>query len=510
MNNQLVKNVVVLGGGTSGWMTATAIQRFMNRVSPGRVRVTVVEGPDGPIGVGEATVPTLLGMLSVLGADEREFMIRSNATFKQGIKFVNWLHDPAQRPSSYFHLFQRPGVVEGMDYGQYWLDAHPDAPPEAYAESVVYQAALCHASRAPKAQNSKQYDGLAGYAYHLDAILFGRYLRDLATRYGAQRVEARVTGANLDERGYIRSLSLEGGHELAGDLFIDCSGFQGYLINQVLGEPFEPWGDHLFCDRAVAMQVPFNPGQKINPFTLSTALSSGWAWEIHLLSRRGTGYVYSSQHISDEDAERELRQYVGPAAEKINARKLHMRVGRCRRFWVKNCVAIGLAGGFLEPLESTSISLIQMGIDKLVHFWPDTHMAPELAAEYNRLSIQEFERIRDFIILHYKATERNDSPMWDYCRNMPIPETLQRKIDLFRVNGRIFRDNEELFAEESWLQVMIGQHIVPRSYDPLVDMLSPDLIARYLGDIEKVIGRCVDIMPLHREFIASHCAAGTG
>jgi tryptophan 7-halogenase len=505
MTDQLVKHVVVMGGGTSGWMAATAVQRFMNRATPGRVQVTVVEGPDGPIGVGEATIPTLRGMLSVLGADEREFMVRTNATFKHGIRFVDWLYDPAQRPSAYFHLFQRPGVVEGMDYGQYWLATHPDAPPEAYAESVVFQAALCHASRSPKGQNSKQYDGLAGYAYHLDAILLGRYLRDLATGYGAKRVEARVVGAKLDERGYIRALSLDTGQELAGDLFVDCSGFQGYLINQILGEPFEPWGKYLFCDRAVAMQVPLTAGQKINPYTLSTAKSAGWIWEIQLSSRRGTGYVYSSHYISDEDAERELRQYLGPAAEGIKARKLEMRVGRSRRFWVKNCVAIGLAGGFLEPLESTGIYLTEMGIKLLFENFPEVEYCEPIADIYNRQMAGLYDETMRFIVLHYCLTQREDTPFWRANKHhQNIPAALQEQLRLWKYRLPCLFDDRgglQFFGHGSQLYILAGMKFPFASGSATRHFVDPRAARGYARYVEDVRRRTLAATPDHTEYI---------
>ena len=505
MSKQLVKRVIIMGGGTSGWMTATAVQRFMNRAAPGRVQVVVVEGPDGPIGVGEATIPTLRGMLSILGADEREFMVRANATFKQGIRFVNWLHDPAQRPSSYFHLFQRPGVVEGMDYGQYWLATHPDAPPEAYAESVVFQAALCHASRAPKGQNSKQYDGLAGYAYHLDAILFGHYLRDLAGRYGAQRVEARVVGANLDDRGFIRSLSLDSGEKLAGDLFVDCSGFQGYLINQVLGEPFEAWGDYLYCDRAVAMQVPFIADQKINPFTLATAMSSGWIWEIQLATRRGIGYVYSSRYISDEDAERELRRYIGPSAENVKARKLEMRVGRCRRFWVRNCVAIGLAGGFLEPLESTGIYLTEMGIKLLFENFPEVEYSEPLADTYNRQMAGLYDETMRFIVLHYCLTQREDTPFWranKYHQN--VPAVLQEQLALWKYRLPCLFDDRgglQFFGHGSQLYILAGMKFPFESGCATKHFIDPRAARGYARYVDDVRRKTLSATPDHTEYI---------
>lgn len=505
MTGQLVKRIVVLGGGTSGWMAACALQRFLNRAAPGRTSVTVIEGPDGPIGVGEATIPTLRGMLSILGANEHEFMVRANATFKHGIKFVNWLHDPARQPSHYFHLFQRPGAVEGMDYGQYWLATHPDSPPEAYAESVVYQAALCHESRAAKARNSPQYDGVAGYAYHLDAILFGRYLRDLATSAGAQRIEARVVDAKLDERGFIRSLVLEDGRDVPGDLFVDCSGFRGYLINQVLGEPFEPWGDYLYCDRAVAMQVPFSPGHKINSYTTATAMSSGWIWEIHLAARKGIGYVYSSRHISDEDAERELRGYIGPDADPLSARKLDMRVGRCRRSWVKNCVAMGLAGGFLEPLESTGIYLTEMGIKLLFENFPEVEFAESLAKTYNRQMAGLYDETMRFIVLHYCLTRREDTPFWQANKHhQNIPDILRDQLDLWKHRLPSFFDDRgglQFFGYGSQLYILAGMQFPFQSATSTPHFIDPRAAAGYARHVDEVRRKSLAAAPDHTEYV---------
>jgi tryptophan halogenase len=500
-----VRRVAILGGGTSGWMTAAALQRFMNRASPGRLQVTVVEGPDGPIGVGEATIPTLRGMLSVLGCDEREFMRRTNATFKQAIKFVNWLHDPAKAPSHYFHLFQRPGVVEGMDYGQYWLALHPDAAPNVYAESVVFQAALCHASRAPKVADSQQYDGAASYAYHLDAILFGRYLRELALGMGARRVEARVVGTARDAQGGLRSLKLESGAEVEADLFVDCSGFQGYLINQVLEEPFESWREQLYCDRAVAMQVPFHPGQRINPFTTATAMSSGWIWEIHLRARRGIGYVYSSRFISDEDAERELRAYIGPAANGVPARKLEMRVGRSRRPWVRNCVAIGLAAGFLEPLESTGIYLTEMGIKLLFENFPEAGHSEVLADTYNRQMAGLYDETMRFIVLHYCLTQREDTPFWRANKNHPaVPALLQEQLALWKYRLPCLFDDRgglQFFGHGSQLYILAGMKFPFLSGTATRHFVDPAQARGYERLLEEYRRKTLAATPDHTEHI---------
>lgn len=505
MSERAVKRVVVLGGGTSGWMAAAALQRFLNRATPESTHITVVEGPDGPIGVGEATVPTLRGMLSILGVNEPEFMVRANATFKQAIKFVNWLHDPAENPSYYYHLFQRPGVVEGMDFGQYWLAQNPDAPPEAYADSVVYQAALCNDSRAPKSATSQHYEGLAGYAYHLDAILFGRYLRDLSVRRGVERIEAHVSDVKLDEHGAIRALVLDGGHEVAGDFFIDCSGFSGRLINEALGEPFEPWGKYLFCDRAVAMQVPYDLEQKINPYTMASAMSNGWIWEIPLAQRRGIGYVYSSSHISDENAERELRQYIGPAANGVEGRRINIRVGRCRRFWVKNCVAIGLAGGFLEPLESTGIYLTEMGIKLLFENYPEVAFADSLAANYNRQMAGLYEETMRFIVLHYCLTQREDTDFWranKYHEN--IPDLLQEQLGLWKYRLPSFFDDRgglQFFGYGSQLYILAGMKFPFVSGTSTTHFVEAQQAAGYAQHVDDARQQALAAAPDHTQYI---------
>jgi tryptophan halogenase len=507
LSRPLIQRVVVLGGGTSGWMSAAAIQRLMNRATPGRVQVTVVEGPDGPIGVGEATIPTLRGMLSILGIDEREFMVRTNATFKQAIKFENWLHDPAVAPSHYFHLFQRPGLVDGMDYGQYWLATHPDAPPHAYAESVVFQAALCQAMRAPKVKDSKQYDAPANYAYHLDAILFGRFLRDLAIAQGARRIEGRVVGVTRDERGFLRSLRLESGEEVAGELFIDCSGFQAYLINQVMEEPFESWGDHLFCDRAVAIQTPLGEGEKIRPYTTATAMSNGWTWSIDLVSRHGMGYVYASDFISDDEAERELRAFIGPAAEGIAARKLHMRVGRSRRSWVKNCVAIGLSAGFLEPLESTGIYLTEMGIKLLFENFPEAEFTDVLSDTYNRQMGGLYDETMRFIVLHYCLTQREDTEFWKANRyHASIPAALQQELALWKHRlPTLFDDRQGLqfFGHGSQLYVLAGMKFAFKGGTATRHFVDPRQVQGYAGLIEEYKRKMLAATPDHTDYLRS-------
>jgi tryptophan halogenase len=500
--NQPVRNIVIVGGGTAGWMTAALLAKLLNST----YRIRLVESDAiATVGVGEATIPAIAKFNKALDLDENEFMRQTQGTFKLGIEFVNW----GRLGDAYVHGFGRIG----QDWGafkcyQYWLRQRLLGTASDLGNYSINTAAPRQAKfmrSRPDMKDSPLAD--IAYAFHFDASLYARFLRQYSETRGVVRTEGRIVDVLLREPdGFIAALVLESGERVTGDLYIDCSGTRGLLIEQTLHTGYEDWSQWLPCDRAIAL--PCESDQVMLPMTRSTAHRAGWQWRIPLQHRTGNGHVYSSTFMSEDEATATLVENLDgkPLAA---PRTIPFQPGRRRKAWNRNCVAVGLAGGFLEPLESTSIHMIQTAIMRLTRLFPHQEFNATEIDLYNRESEFEYERIRDFIILHYKATERNDSPMWDYCRNMPIPETLQRKIDLFRVNGRIFRDNEELFAEESWLQVMIGQHIVPRSYDPLVDMLSPELIARYLGDIEKVIGRCVDIMPLHREFIAGNCAAGT-
>ncbi|MGH8253292.1 MAG: tryptophan halogenase family protein [Steroidobacteraceae bacterium] len=501
--NSPVRRIVIVGGGTAGWMTAALLSKALTT----GYQIRLVESDAiATVGVGEATIPVIAKFNKALDLDENEFMRKTQATFKLGIEFINW----GRLGDAYVHGFGRIG----QDWGafkcyQYWLRQRLLGKAADLANYSINTAAPRQAKfmrSRPDMKDSPLAD--IAYAFHFDAILYARFLRQYAEARGVVRTEGRIVDVPLRAHdGFIDAVVLESGERVAGDLFIDCSGTRGLLIEQALHTGYEDWSQWLPCDRAIA--VPCVSDQVLLPMTRSTAHRAGWQWRIPLQHRTGNGHVYSSRFMGEDEATAILLGNLD--GEPLAApRTIPFQPGRRRLAWSRNCVAVGLAGGFLEPLESTSIHMIQTAIMRLTRLFPHHEFNQTEIDLYNRESEFEYERVRDFIILHYKATERNDAPMWDYCRTMPIPETLQRKIDLFRVNGRIFRENDELFAEESWLQVMIGQHIVPRSYDPLVDMLSPDLITRYLGDIETVIRRCVDIMPLHREFIARNCAAGDG
>lgn len=500
MNSGPIRRILIVGGGTAGWMTAALLSKVLG---PG-YEIRLVESDEiGTIGVGEATIPSIRVFNKALEIDEDEFVRRTQATFKLGIQFRNW-----SRPGDdYIHGFGRIGQDWGkFKFYQYWLRQWllgKAGDLGAYSINTVAP----RQGRFMRTRGDLKGSPLAdlAYAFHFDAALYARYLHDYSRARGVVRTEGKIVDTRLHpETGHISGLTLASGERLEADLYIDCSGTRGLLIEQALHTGYEDWSHWLPCDRALA--VPCAADDSLLPMTRATAHAAGWQWRIPLQHRIGNGHVYSSRFMGEDEATAILLG--GLDGEPLAVpRPIAFLPGKRRRIWNGNCVAIGLSSGFLEPLESTSIHLIQSGILRLVGLFPHREFNAAEIEQYNRESDFEYERVRDFIILHYKATERDDSPMWRYVREMPIPETLERKIELFRANGRIFRENEELFGVESWLQVMIGQRIRPRSYDPLVDALAPELIERYLADVQKVIERCVAVMPTQKEFIARNCAA---
>jgi tryptophan 7-halogenase len=499
MQDHRVKNIVIVGGGTAGWMTAACFSKVLSR----EFDIRLIESDEiSTVGVGEATIPQIKLFNNVLDLDEDDFVKKTQGTFKLGIEFVDW----GRLGDSYIHGFGAIGQDLGLiQFHHYWLKKHLNGEAANIGEYSLNTAA------APRGKFMRSVDignsplSSIANAYHFDAGLYARYLRNYAEARGVKRLEGKIVNTLLrGTDGFIDSVMMESGERVTGDLFIDCSGFRGLLIEQALKTGYEDWTHWLPCDRAVA--VPCASSGPPTPFTRSTARSAGWQWRIPLQHRVGNGHVFSSKFMSEDEATSILLRNLD--GEKLaEPRTLRFATGRRKKFWNKNCVAIGLASGFMEPLESTSIHLIQAHIARLISFWPDKNFNQVDIDTYNQHADFEFERIRDFLIAHYHVTERNDSPFWDYCRTMEVPPALKQKLELFKANGRFFREADELFATTSWVQVLLGQRLEPRSYHPMVDNLSAEELTEFVGSVKAVIEKCVDAMPMHQEFIEKNCKA---
>ena len=500
MTDRQIRSVVIVGGGSAGWMCAAALSRLVRN---GFTTITLIESEEiGMVGVGEATIPPILAFNQLLGIDEDDFLRHTQGTFKLAIEFVDWTRI-GQR---YFHPFGSFGVdMEAVKFHQFWLKHHLLGEEHDIAQfNLCTVAAKLGRFTRPSPDPSTVLSSLK-YAYHFDASLYARYLRRYAEGRGVVRREGKIVDTVLrGEDGFIEAVTLADGARIDGEFFIDCSGFRGLLIEQALKTGYEDWTHWLPCDRAVA--VPCERTSDPEPFTRSTARKAGWQWRIPLQHRVGNGYVYSSKHIGDDDAARTLLANLD-GKQLAEPRKLSFTTGRRRLQWNRNCVALGLASGFIEPLESTSIHLVQAGISKLLALFPDRGFNPVQTAEYNRLSAIQQEQIRDFIILHYKATERDDSEFWNQCRTMSIPDTLSAKIELFRAGGRFFRFEDELFSEVDWVSVLLGQNIRPQAYDPMVDSLNAQAVRGNLARLKALIRRTAEAMPSHGAFIEQHCDA---
>ena len=501
MNPSALRSILVVGGGTSGWMTATLLNRYL---PPGSCRITLVESADiGILGVGEATVPPMVGFLRAADIDERDFLRACHATFKLGIKFVDWLRPGTQL----WHPF---GVIGGsidrLPLFHHWLRARREGgeprPYDAYSLQAVAGEALRSArplqGRSPIADQG-------AYAYHLDAREFAVFLRGVATRRGVEHVVDNVRGAVLDERGYIAGIETANHGRLQADLYIDCSGFAGLLIEGALREPWQSWTDFLYCDRALALPVDYDP--QLAPYTLSTALSAGWVWRIPLSHRVGTGYVYSSRHLSDDDARREFARHLGRDPEAIEPRQLRMRVGRRANFWVKNCVAIGLTGGFLEPLESTALFLVQGGIERLLDLLPDRSFDPATIAHYNALMGRAYDEVRDFVVLHYLLNQRTDSEFWRLNRETPPPESLARTLALYDAQGTVDWERNTLFGDTSFYAIAAGFERLPRRHAPRADHSRAGKVLEILAQVRAQHERHARELPAHADYIRQLNAA---
>ena len=500
VSSSLIRRVVIAGGGTAGWMAAAALSKVLR----GKVAITLVESDAiGTVGVGEATIPMIQLFNKVLELDEDEFVRETQGSFKLGIEFVNW----GQLGSRYMHAFGRFGQdLWTVPFHQYWLRMFqagqaPDLGEFAITRVAAYRNKFMRASS--ELQNSPLNDIV--YAFHFDASLYARYLRRHAEARGVVRREGRIAEVALNSRsGHVAALVMDDGLRVEGDLFIDCSGFVGMLIEGALKTGYEDWTHWLPCDRAVA--VPCENAKDLPPYTRSTAHGAGWQWRIPLQHRIGNGHVFSSRHISEDEATAQLLANLDGQAL-AEPRTLRFTTGMRRLGWNRNVVAMGLASGFLEPLESTSIHLIQTAIARLIDFFPSTGFEQADIDEYNRQHRFEFERIRDFIILHYHLNQRTDTPFWTSCREMEVPEALAAKLHLYRSRGRIVRENNELFSEVAWLQVMHGQGLRAQGHHPLAELIDESETREYLDSVRSVISKCADVMPDHAAFIAQHCAA---
>ncbi|MFL0414637.1 tryptophan halogenase family protein [uncultured Sphingomonas sp.] len=496
-----IRKITIVGGGTAGWMTAALLSQLFN---DGGFDIKLIESDEiGTIGVGEATIPAIRNYHALAGLDQVAMIRATQATFKLGIEFVDW----RALGHSYIHGFGKIGQdLLWLHPHQFWLKYAA----RGQTKHFDHYALNCLAARQnrfclPDPRNPGSPLADLDYAYHFDASLFARFLRAHAEQRGVTRIEGRIVSAELrPEDGHVDHVLLSDGRRVDGELFIDCSGMRALLLGQTLGVGYEEWSHWLPCDRALA--VPCESVVPLTPYTRSTARAAGWQWRIPLQHRIGNGHVYSSAHISDDEAADVLLANLDGRAL-ADPRPVRFTPGRRDKSWERNVVAIGLSSGFLEPLESTSIHLIQTAILRLVALFPGAGINAADVAEYNRQTSFEFEDVRDFIIAHYKVTEREDTPFWAYVRNMDIPDSLSARLELFRTSARFFgQQKAELFREESWVQVLLGQGLQAQ-HDPMVDLIPDEQALGFLRDIEEVIADVAQAMPDHAAFIAKHCRA---
>lgn len=495
-----LKSIVVVGGGSAGWMTAAALSSLL---SPKSVKITVIESDKiGTVGVGEATIPDIINFNAMLGINEAEFLKATNGTFKLGIEFSDW----GKLGDRYLHPFGNHGVdMQGIDFHQYWLHSKTGgntAPIESY--SMCAAAAKQDKFMLPD-NNPRSPLSHIRYAYHIDATLYARYLRSYAEKRGVERVEGIVKEvAQASGTGDITTLTLDDGRTIEGEFFFDATGFRALLTDKTLEVAFEDWSHWLPCDSAQA--IASERQGPLLPYTKATARSAGWQWRIPTQHRTGNGHIYSSQYMDDGTAKNVLLENLD-APVIGEPKKIGFKTGRRKAFWTKNCIAVGLSAGFLEPLESTSLYLIQQGVSRFISLFPTADISDVVRAEYNRQMLKDFDQVRDFIILHYKATQRDDTPFWRYCSAMDIPDSLKQKMELFKEAGRVFRYDNELFTKPSWVAVSVGQNIIPKACDPIVASLPQSDVMNSLNSMQEAMQKTAQKMPSHADFIARYAAS---
>ncbi|MDJ0643155.1 MAG: tryptophan 7-halogenase [Erythrobacter sp.] len=501
MTAALLDRVVIVGGGTAGWMAAAALGHLLDG-SP--TQVTLIESEAiGTVGVGEATIPPIIAFNTMLGIDEDEFVRATNATFKLGIEFVDWF----EKGHSYIHPFGDFGRdFDAIPFYQYWLyRSLAGERDDLFSYSLMVEA--CRREKFMRPLTDRPQSAYAGinYAFQFDASLYAAFLRRFAEGKGVERIEGRIDSVAQDgESGHLTAVQLESGKQVAGDFFIDCSGFRGLLIEQALETGYEDWRKWLPCDRAVAIPCEKN-GFPI-PYTRAIARDAGWQWRIPLQHRTGNGHVYCSEYMDDDTAERQLRDSLD-GAPLSEANRLRFVTGHRKQFWSGNVLALGLAAGFMEPLESTSIHLIQTSLARLLTHFPDKRFNPSDREAFNSRTLREYELVRDFLVLHYTETRRDDTPFWRHCRSIERPAELERRIAQFRDGGRIFEEPNDVFGTASWLAVMYGQGIDPVATNPLIAKLPLAKIDSIIRQIGTTIDNAANDMPTHREFIEENCAA---
>jgi tryptophan halogenase len=494
-----IKRIVIVGGGTAGWMTAAGLSAVL---ADSRLTIELVESAEiGIVGVGEATVPHIRNFNAKLGLDEADFMRNTQATYKLGIEFRDW----GGQGQSYIHPFGAFGQpIGGVSFHQHWLRARQRGEADGIEAYSLPITAARMSKFAPPASDPRSLGSTYNYAYQFDAALYAVYLRAYSEARGVTRTEGKILDVALNgETGFVEAVTLESGKRIEGDLFIDCSGFRGLLIEGALKTGYDDWTHWLPCDRAAA--VPCDSVEAPSPLTRATCDDAGWRWRIPLQHRVGNGYVYCSGHISDDEAARVLLEKLDGKAQQ-DPRFLRFVTGRRKKQWNKNVVAVGLASGFLEPLESTSIHLIQVAITTLLELFPDRSFPQADQDEYNRVMDLEFERIRDFLVLHYHAVQR-DSSFWREKAAAPIPDSLAYKMELFRDRGMVVNYRDGFFKEPSWLAVYLGQNVMPSGYDPMVDAIDPAVSAAKLAELKATVRRAAEAMPGHQAFIERFCDA---
>jgi len=490
-----IARVVIVGGGTAGWMAAAAFSRFLNN---GHRQIILVESDAiGTVGVGEATIPAIINFNRMLDINENEFLKATRGTFKVGIEFFNW----GRIGDRYIHPFGAYGNdLHGIDFHQLWLRERMNRGNSGdIADYAICAVAAALRRFGRPAPNAKSLLSRLCYAFHFDASLYAKFLRGIAERQGTERREGRIVAVDRDgESGDVLAVRLESGERIEGDFFIDCSGFRSLLIEQELQAGWHDWSHWLPCDRAIAVPTAL-PGPP-DPFTRSTAHSAGWQWRIPLQHRMGNGHVFSSAYMEEDEARAILLANL-EGEVLAEPRTIRFATGRRKTSWSHNVVALGLSSGFLEPLESTSIHLIQNGIQRLLALFPGKPISPVERDEFNHGMGELYDDVRDFIILHYKATQRDDTPFWRYVRDMEIPESLARKIELWRLHGRIFREGAELFGTTSWVAVMLGQNLWPEDYDPMVDSLDEAKVAQAMAQMRADFRQIVEALPTQEQFL---------